>query len=283
MTSTLQGQLRKMHTTLTNPVSYQLPLFTDNIANQFNLIDMNPLLGNKIKLEYTGEIYCCHCGRKTNKSFNQGYCFPCFRKLAQCDSCIIHPEKCHYHKGTCREPDWGDQHCMQTHIVYLANSSNIKVGITRHTQVPTRWIDQGAIQALPILSVDSRYQSGLAEVIFKNHVSDKTNWRSLLLNAGEKQDLAKAKNSLLESCNSEILNLQQSFGIQAITIDNGSSIQDISYPILSYPTKIIAHNFDKNPSVEGTLMGIKGQYLLLDTGVINIRKFTGYTVNVSIN
>ena len=148
-----EGILRKMKSRLEQPVSYKIPLGD-------NEVPLNPLIAKKIKLEYSGNIFCVNCGRKSNKSFNQGYCYPCFQKLAQCDSCIIHPEKCHFDQGTCREPVWGEKYCMQDHIVYLANSSGLKIGITRATQIPTRWIDQGATQALAIIRVRTRLQSG---------------------------------------------------------------------------------------------------------------------------
>ncbi len=167
------GGLRKMYTRLEQPVHYQLPIGDGQV-------DLNALIGKPIRLVYQQEINCLHCGRKTKKSFSQGYCYPCFTKLPQCDSCIVKPEKCHYHEGTCRDPAWGERHCFQPHVVYLANSSGLKVGITRGEQIPTRWMDQGAIQALPILEVDNRLHSGLIEQIIAAHVSDKTNWRTML-------------------------------------------------------------------------------------------------------
>jgi len=164
------GRLAKMLIEKTEPLSYLL-----NVGDE--KIDMNAYIGKDIRIISNGEIRCSHCQRKTNKSFNQGYCFPCFKKLAQCDRCMMSPELCHFSQGTCREPEWAEQFCMQEHIVYLANSSGLKVGITRHSQVPTRWMDQGAIQALPIFSVSTRQLSGLVEVIMKEWVADKTNWR----------------------------------------------------------------------------------------------------------
>ncbi len=125
-----------------SPVSYLLPLDDE-------LIPVNQFIGKALSLTFQGEIHCIECGRKTRKSYNQGYCFPCFKSLASCDMCIMKPETCHYQQGTCRQPEWGETHCFQDHYVYLANSSAIKVGITRGTQIPTRWIDQGASQALP--------------------------------------------------------------------------------------------------------------------------------------
>ena len=166
----ITGHLRKMHTELAEPVQYLLPVDDERLP-------VNALLGKKITLEYQGEIHCIACGRKTNKSFQQGYCYPCFQSLPECDSCIIKPELCHYNEGTCRDATWGERHCLQDHYVYLANSSAIKVGITRQENLPSRWLDQGASQALAIYRVKDRLTSGRVEMIFKQHVSDKTAWQ----------------------------------------------------------------------------------------------------------
>ena len=274
MTQQASGILRKMKTRLESPVTYRLRVGDEDVA-------LNPLLGKSLQLEYSGQIYCVHCGRKTSKSFNQGYCYPCFQSLAQCDSCIIHPEKCHFDQGTCREPAWGERYCMQDHIVYLANSSGLKVGITRATQVPTRWIDQGATQALAIIRVRSRLQSGTLEVMFKQHVTDKTNWRDMLKGQTRPVDMASERDRLLGECQEEIAELEQRFGFFAISIINGIDPVSIDYPVNEFPEKIVSHNFDKDPLVAGTLLGIKGQYLIFDTGVINVRRFSGYHVNLS--
>lgn len=265
------GKLRKMTTELTNPVSYQLPLSD-------KLVDLNPLIGQPIKLVYSGNIFCVHCERKTKKSFSQGYCYPCFKKLAQCDMCIMKPETCHYEQGTCRDPEWGDEFCMQPHFVYLANSSAIKVGITRHTQIPTRWIDQGAVQALPIFKVSTRYLSGLVEVVIAKHVSDKTSWQKMLKAKPEAIDLIEQRDELLTLCENELNEIKQKFGESALELLTDEKIIDIDFPVEHYPVKVKSFNFDKQPEVSGILQGIKGQYLLLDNGVINIRKFTGYEV-----
>lgn len=263
-----------MRSRLASPVEYTLRLGEIDI-------DMNALLEHKIKLEYSGEIHCVNCGRKTNKSFSQGYCFPCLQKLAQCDSCIIHPEKCHFDQGTCREPSWGERHCMQDHIVYLANSSGLKVGITRATQVPTRWIDQGATQALAIARVRTRLQSGELEVIFKQHVADKTNWREMLKGTAQELDMKAKSVGLIEECCSEIAQLEERFGFFAISMLTGIEPVEIVYPVVRYLEKINSFNFDKDPVIEGTLLGIKGQYLIFDSGVINMRRFSGYDIEVS--
>ena len=256
---------------LADTVAYQLAVDDERI-------NMNEYLGKKIRIQYSGEIKCSHCGRITKKSFAQGYCYPCFAKLPQCDRCIMSPETCHFHLGTCRDADWGEKYCFTSHYVYLANSSGIKVGITRGNQIPTRWIDQGAVQALPILKVESRYQSGLMEHIFKSHVADKTNWRVMLKGDIEAKDLLAERDRLFELCYDEIEEVQQEYGLQAIQHLYNSEVVDIHYPVIKYPIKVASFNLDKNPIVEGVLEGIKGQYLLLDSGVINIRKFSSYLV-----
>ena len=268
---TVQGLLNKMHARLESTVQYELALSDQRIA-------LNPLLGKVIKLTFTGNIRCVHCSRTIKKSFNQGYCYPCFISLAQCDMCIMKPETCHYEAGTCREPSWGEEFCFKPHIVYLANSSGIKVGITRQTQIPTRWIDQGAVQALPIFKVQSRYMAGLIEIAIAKHVSDKTSWQQMLKNHVDPLDLADKRDELVSKCDVELTEIIKRFGLQAIEFLVDESSVDICFPVDTYPVKIKSFNLDKNPEVCGILQGVKGQYLLLDTGVINIRKFSGYEV-----
>ena len=271
----MKGNIRKMKSVLQSPAQYQLPIGDA-------LLSMNDVIGKHIQLEYMGEINCVSCGRKTSKSFNQGYCYPCFRGLAECDMCIMKPETCHFEAGTCRQPSWGEEHCMQSHYVYLANSSGVKVGITRGTQIPTRWIDQGASEALPIFKVQTRYQSGLLEVAIKKHVSDRTDWRLMLKGSPEHVDLVEVRNGLVEECAQTIEELKLRFGEDTIQYLPDEVQIDIEYPVDQYPEKIKSLNFDKQPKVEGRLLGIKGQYLILDTGVLNIRKFSGYNIAVQV-
>lgn len=268
-----RGALSKMGARLEQPVQYSLRLGEQDL-------DLNGLLGQGVRLEYLGAIHCSHCGRKTKKSFSQGYCYPCFSKLAQCDTCIMSPERCHYAAGTCREPAWGEQFCMTEHVVYLANSSGAKVGITRATQVPTRWIDQGATQALPIMRVATRQQSGLVEDVLRSQVTDRTNWRAMLKGEAAPLDLAQLAGEIFEACQDGITALQERFGLQAIQPLSDLAVVDIAYPVLAYPAKVASFDLEKTPVVEGTLQGIKGQYLIFDTGVINIRKFTAYQLAV---
>ncbi len=268
-----RGALSKMAVRLGETAQYAFRLDEQEIA-------VNPLLGKRIRLEFLGAINCSHCGRKTKKSFAQGYCYPCFTKLAQCDSCIMSPERCHFDAGTCREPSWGEQFCMTDHVVYLANSSGIKVGITRASQIPTRWLDQGASQALPIFRVATRQQSGFVEDLLRSQVADKTNWRALLKGDAAPVDLPAVRDALMSSCAEGIAALQQRFGLQAIQPVSDVEVVEIRYPVDAYPTKVASHDLEKTPVVEGILKGIKGQYLILDTGVINLRKYTAYQVAV---
>lgn len=269
------GRLRKMPVEAGDPVTY-------TIAVGDTRIPLNELIGRPVRFDFGGVIRCIHCDRTTKKSFNQGFCYPCFRKLAACDSCIMSPEKCHYHLGTCREPEWGETHCMVEHVVYLANSSGLKVGITRASQVPTRWIDQGAVDAIPMVRVATRYLAGLVEVACKAHVADRTNWRTMLKGDIPELDLENERRRMLELIAGDLEVLRNAHGPESIRAVDESGL-GLSYPVQVWPEKIKAHNLDKTPEVEGVLEGIKGQYLILDTGVINIRKFTGYEVRFRVS
>ncbi|MDF0535080.1 DUF2797 domain-containing protein [Shewanella sp. A32] len=258
----------------------------DNGLAQYSLrvgaqqLPLNTLIGKNLSLNFTGRILCCNCGNRTKKSYAQGHCFVCMQKLASCDMCVMKPETCHYAQGTCREPQWGLEHCFVPHYVYLANTSGIKVGITRHTQLPTRWLDQGATQGMPLFRVNSRYLSGLIEVALAQLIADKTNWQAMLKSDNDPLDLKAEAEILLPQISAKLTELDGSK--QFIIEPLNSAITDIRYPVTAYPSKIKSLNFDKDPCVSGTLMGIKGQYLIFDNGVINIRKFTAYEVDVSL-
>jgi hypothetical protein len=198
-----------MVTELNSEVQYHLPIGEHRVH-------LNPLLGKVLSLEFSGQINCIHCDRKTNKSFSQGFCYPCFRRLAACDSCIVSPEKCHFDAGTCREPDWAESNCFVDHIVYLANTSGVKVGITRHSQVPTRWMDQGATQAQPIARVQHRQLSGLLETALAKHVKDKTAWQTMLKGNGPDVSLEEKRQELMELCEADVEALQDRFGLQSL-------------------------------------------------------------------
>jgi hypothetical protein len=264
------GPIEKMKVRPQTPVEYALPVGDQDIP-------LNPSIGSPVKLEWRGEIACIHCQRKIKKSFNQGYCYPCFTRLAQCDSCVIKPELCHYDAGTCREPEWGETHCLIPHTVYLANSSGLKVGITRGLDPRTRWIDQGASQGLPIRTVPTRLDAGRVEVAFKDFVADKTNWRAMLKGTPEPLDLAAEKERLF----SALADKHPDLSLPGHEPASAHSMS-FEYPVDEYPTRVVSHNLDKEPVLEGTLLGIKGQYLILDRAVINLRKYGGYVLEVGL-
>ena len=269
------GTLSKLKTTLNdvNEVQYQLPVGDALVA-------LNPLIGKSLTLTHTGNIFCCNCGKKTKKSYSQGHCYVCMQKLASCDMCIMKPETCHFDQGTCREPQWAQSHCFVPHYVYLSNTSGIKVGITRHSQIPTRWIDQGATQGLPIFKVATRKLSGLIEIELAKFINDKTHWQAMLKGHNDDVDLVSQAATLIPLIEQKLQQIAAQY--DDVVIERlDSNIQAIQYPIEQFPVKVKSHNFDKVAEVSGILQGIKGQYLLFDTGVINIRKFGSYEVEVS--
>jgi len=273
------GTIRKMKTQLgsgNDPVSYSLPLLTPGTSEKeatTTLIEMNQLLGSKITLDFHGQIFDIYDGKPIKKSYGQGFSYKNFISLARCDSCIVKPELCHYDKGSCREPKWGEEHCLIPHVIYLSITSGVKVGITRGTQVPTRWIDQGAEYALPILQVADRKTSGIIEVELAKTMADKTNWRKMLKGEYEYVDLQLLRDQIYDEYG-DLLDDADAQDFEEETLE-------IKYPILELPKKISSLSFDKQKTIEGTLLGIKGQYLILDTGVINMRKHQGYNISLS--
>ncbi|MBU2925037.1 DUF2797 domain-containing protein [Colwellia sp. 4_MG-2023] len=274
------GAVEKMTAKLdsNNIVQYKLPLAAIDENGEQQSIALNPLIGRKLTLVFHSTIACKNCGTTTKKSYSQGFCYPCMTKLAQCDMCIMKPETCHYHLGTCREPEWAEQHCMVDHYVYLSNTSGLKVGITRHTQIPTRWIDQGATQALPLFKVRTRLQSGLIETALSELVSDKTNWRAMLKGSNEPIDLKAQAKVLIPQIADRLSEIKLKYGEDAVQLLN-EEVVDIVFPVSQYLTKISSFNFDKTSTVSGILLGIKGQYLIFEEGVINMRKFSSYQIS----
>jgi len=269
------GHLDKMKVEDGEVVSYHLPLDTLRVH-------LNPLLGTEMSLTFTGNIHCETCGRKLNKTYANGHCYPCTMSLASCDMCILKPETCHYEQGTCREPEWGLAYCFKPHYVYLANTGAAKVGITQAQNIPSRWLDQGACQGLPILRVATRLQSGLFEVLLKKHISDKTNWRAMLKGPAPNIDLEDVREELFEECADAMDDLCNRLGYDDVEVLDEEEPRSFEYPVLTYPDKIRSLSLDKNPKIEGRLMGVKGQYLIFDKGVINIRRHSGYEVEVTV-
>jgi hypothetical protein len=258
------GIIQKMNATIEQGiVRYSLQLGDD-------LIDMNSYIGKEITLNFTGEIYCIKCGRKTNKSFSQGYCYPCFTTAPETEECVLRPELCRAHEGIARDMEFAKNHCLIPHYVYLAETSDLKVGITRNTQIPTRWIDQGATQATIIAETPNRYTAGAIEVALKQFVADKTNWRKMLTKKCSELDLLEEKSRILEF-------LPKDFE-QYIKIN--TTIQNIEYPGILPSSSINSIKFDTNPQITNILQSIKGQYLIFQNNtVINLRSHSGYKIS----
>lgn len=259
------GNILKLKSQHNDIVEYSLPIGEE-------LLPLNPLIGKNIKISFDGIINDLQTGEQIRKSYGQGYSWENFVTLPQCDQCIFQPELCHYSVGTCRDPKWGEEHCFKPHVIYLANSSELKVGITRESQVPTRWIDQGATQALPIAKVKDRLTSGLIEVELAKKYGDKTNWRKMLSGKVDELNLVGIKKTILK----DFEKLFKKFDVEILD----DKVYTFNFPVEKYPEKVSALSLDKKPVIEGELQGIKGQYLILECGVFNVRKHQGYKVSV---
>lgn len=261
----VKGRILKMKSQLSDQVIYHLPM-------EKELIPITELVGSTISLKFENEIYCIECGKKTNKSFAQGFCWNCFSTSPENSECILRPELCHAHLGKGRDMEWEKEHHQQEHFVYLALSSEIKVGVTRATQIPTRWIDQGASSVIRLAKVPYRYLAGVIEVTMKDHFTDKTSWQKMLKNeVMTGVNLAEEKWKAEEYLSQE---LKQYFS-------EDDSVTEINYPVIKYPEKVKSIDFEKQNLVSGKLMGIKGQYLIMeDNAVLNIRKHSGYVVSL---
>jgi len=255
-----------MQTEFSNPIQYYLVF-----ENSF--LSLNQLLDKSLEINFEG-YQCLNCGKK-KKIFRQGFCYDCFMGSAAAGDWIMKPELSTAHLDIeDRDLEYEKKVQLQPHIVYLALSSEVKVGVTRKTQVPTRWIDQGAIQAIPIVEVPNRYLAGITEVALKEHYADKTNWQKMLKNEIPKVDLLEEKLSLKDYIPNEV---------QEFYDTNNSNIYQLEYPVLEYPKKVNSLNLDKSPNFSGKLTGIKGQYLIFEDGtVFNVRTFEGYVVKISI-
>lgn len=251
--------LEKMKSNYLNPeVEYFL--------GEFKLSDK---LGKKLKIEFNGKYTCIYCGQETKKLFGEGFCYSCFQTAPEAEVCNIHPEKCQAHEGIARDMEWAKKHCLIPHYVYLAKTNQIKVGVTRSTQVPIRWIDQGADFAIKLAKTPYRQLAGEIEVFLKQFYSDKTQWQSMLKNISCEEDLIEQKNYAQKL-------LREKYEDYIVLIDQ---IYSFTYPYLETPTEINTLKLDESRAIEGILTGIKGQYIILDNkNVINIRSHSGYNV-----
>ena len=261
------GDLRKMRSFYDTPVRYELPLYGSDT------IPVSDWVGKDLKIVHTGEIFCVRCGRKTEKSFGQGYCYPCFSTGPENSPCIINPELCEGHMGIGRDAGWERQHHVKPHVVYLAISSGLKVGVTREDQVPTRWIDQGAYQAIILAETPYRRIAGEIEVALKAFLSDKTSWQRMLKNeVAEGIDLVEKKAEVAELLPDDYKDY----------LSKRNKVYQIEYPVIEFPQKVKSTNLGKTAELAGKLMGIKGQYLIFDEGrVLNVRSYAGYRCEIS--
>ncbi|KAA1245885.1 DUF2797 domain-containing protein [Aquimarina sp. RZ0] len=261
-----QGVLTKMQTEIGTPIQYYLVFESD-------FIHMNQLLNKTLHIKFIG-YQCLACG-KNKKIYRQGYCYDDFYNQPQVGDWVMRPELSTAHLGVeDRDLDYEKRAQLQPHIVYLANSSNVKVGVTRKSQVPTRWIDQGAHEAIEIVETPNRYLAGITEVALKAHVADKTNWRKMLKNEIEDADLITYRDRLQEFIPDEVKEYYISSNKET-TLD---------FPVFQYPGKLKSLNLEKTPEYTGVLKGIKGQYLIFeDDTVFNIRNNEGYKVTFAMS
>jgi len=261
-----EGVLRKMQTEIGKPIQYYL-LFNDDFLN------VNQVLNKTLKINFI-KHQCLNCGND-RPIFRQGYCKNCFFEIPSAGDWIMRPElsTAHLEKED-RNLEYEKKVQLQPHIVYLANSSTIKVGVTRKTQVPTRWIDQGAHEAIEIVEVPNRFLAGITEVALKDHIGDKTNWRKMLTNAAVDENLIEWRNKLKQYIPAEAA---------SYFIENNSETR-LEFPVLKYPEKVKSLNLSKTPNFEGVLKGIKGQYLIFDDNtVLNVRGNEGNYVGLKIH
>ncbi len=260
-----EGVLRKMKTEMGDPIQYFLVFEND-------FINFNQALNKNLTIEFI-KFQCLNCG-KDRPIYRQGFCKSCFFETPMAGEWIMKPELSTAHLDQeDRDLAFEKQMQLQPHIVYLANSSNVKVGVTRKAQVPTRWIDQGAHEAIEIVEVPNRYLAGITEVALKAHVSDKTSWQKMLKNDLEDVDLVAWRDKLKAYIPEETLDY---------FIASNSETQ-LKFPVLQYPEKIQSLNLGKTPSYTGVLKGIKGQYLIFeDNTVFNVRANEGLYVGITI-
>ncbi|MDG2278062.1 MAG: DUF2797 domain-containing protein [Pseudomonadales bacterium] len=268
------GTFSKMRTEATDPVTYHLMDGCFDCTARADELVVNALLGKQVRITFEGNIRCVACGRKTKKTFNQGYCFPCSQKLPETDICMIKPELCHYFntEKPCRDEAFAQRVCFKPHVLYISLTSGFKVGITRRQNVPSRWMDQGAVRAIPLGEMPSRRDVGLLEIQLAKNFQDKTHWMRMLKEKSPEGDIQQAADTLM--------GMIEEIAPEGFEPRPTRELHEFHYPVTEYPEKVKSVNLDKIPEVEGTLLGIKAQYWILDCGVINIRKYTGYEVTL---
>ena len=257
--------LEKLYTEQGDEVRYFIKLNDEKVC-------LNDFIGQQITMQYLGKIVCSTCSKITDKSFGQGFCYTCFNEAPEASPCIMNPELCEAHLGLGRDIEYEERNHNQPHFVYFAATDKVKIGITRNTQIPTRWIDQGAQSAIILAETPNRYTAGIIEVALKEAYDDKTNWQSMLKDLRDESiDLVEEKWLAQELLPHDL----------AAFFTEDESVHSINYPVKEYPSTLEAMNFDKMPFISGKLTGIRAQYLYIDGHkVINIRRHTGYEVDI---
>ncbi|MCT4664027.1 MAG: DUF2797 domain-containing protein [Flavobacteriales bacterium] len=268
-----KGNIRKLEVRLDgNQVCYSLRLY-DVLDAQKEVIDFNELVSRNIKISFTGNIHCVITGKKIPKAYGEGMSWDAFQTSPMADQSIVKPELSTAHLGIPRRDyDWELKNHVVPHFVYLSFTSDFKVGVTRYSQIPTRWIDQGAIAAVKIAETPYRQAAGLIEVALKDFVKDKTNWRNMIKNQSfDLKEMEAIRNKLIAKIPSDF---------EPFVLKN-EPIQILDFPILTPLQKVSSMKLDKTPVIEGKLIGIKGQYLLFeDQKVMNMRAHTAYEIEI---
>jgi len=233
-------------------------------------LELNRLLGQEIRLRATGRIFCLACHAAIRKTYGDGLCYPCFSSLAVSDSCIIKPHTCHFAQGTCRQPEWGLKHCFRPHVVYLALTSGLKVGVTSAQGILTRWGDQGAVGAVILARTPDRLTAGKIEVFLAGHMSDRSNWRKLITTLPEPVDLATAKIQAAALLPAELRKF----------VSRDDPVHSLVYPIHRFLPKARSARLDKESEIRGSLEGIRGQYLLFPDRALNVRRHSGFEISL---
>lgn len=258
------GQILKMISQIGNPIQYYLNLGND-------LINMNQLFDKIINIKHIS-YECVNCG-SDEKIYRMGFCKKCFFESPYASETIIRPELSTAHLGIGeRNLEIEKEIQLVPHIVYLAFTGDVKVGVTRESQIPTRWIDQGATLALPIARTENRYEAGMIEVELKKYLPDKTNVKKMLSDNENNLDLKVFRKKIAEYFPNDYKKFALADG----------EIMELHFPYKS-PENINVFTFDKKPEFEGILKGIKGQYLYFEGGkFINIRSHEGYVIEMKI-
>jgi Protein of unknown function (DUF2797) len=263
-----EGNIRKMNSALDNVVQYHLPLY--DILEQNHFVDINKMIGTQIQMTFLHQIHCVVTGKKIRKAFGEGMSYDAFMNSPMASPSIIRPELSRIHEGIAlRDFEWEMKHHMTPHTVYLSQTAGVKVGVTRNTQIPYRWIDQGAVKAIRLAETPYRQAAGLIEVALKDYISDKTNWQRMLKGEIDEVDMLKLKKQMIEFVPDNMR--------QYVSTDN--EVVEIKYPILANPPKVKSLKLYREPIIEKKLMGVKGQYLIFDDStVLNVRSHSGYRI-----